>query len=123
MLILRENPLDFVDSDFASPAGGGIELAVPESGSNFQWRILTAGYNAGGVPHDFQFFLAPLGPLTGPRIELVRSPAGGANSWSLCDIWLPRPNNTESWSLRFSTSGKTAIGFLSVSLELLEVLQ
>lgn len=121
MLLIRENPLDFLATDFASPAGGGIELPVPTSGSNFQWRILTAGYNAGGPPHGFQFFLAPLGPLTGPRIEIISSPAAGANSFTTCDVWIPRDTDDTSWTIRLGTSGKAAVGYLSLNLELLQV--
>lgn len=123
MLLIRQNAADFSDVDFSSPGGGAIELPVPTSGSNVQWRILTAGYVSTGPAHAFSFFLAPLGPLGGPEIDVIASPTGGANSWTTCDIWVPRPSDTESWSLRFRTAGKAGQGTLSVSLELLEVLQ
>ena len=123
MLVIRSNAADFVDTDFSDPGGGAIELPVPQSGSNLQWRILTAGYKAGGAPHAFGLVLAPLGALGGPQIDLIASPAGGANSFTTCDVWIPRADDLESWSIRFFTSGKTATGYLSISLELLEVLQ
>jgi len=123
MLVIRENAADFVATDFAAPGGGAIELPVPTSGTNLQWRILTAGYFSTGSAHDFAFFLAPLGPLTGPRIELISSPSGGANSFTTCDVWIPRDTDDTSWSIRFQTAGKVGTGFLSVNLELLEVVQ
>jgi len=121
MLVERQNAADFLVGDFSPVTGGGIELIVPQSGPNLQWRILTAGYVAGGAPHQFEFFLAPLGPVTQYRIPLVNSPAAGANTFSTCDIWIPRNNRLTSWTIRLGTSGKTATGFLAVNLELLQV--
>jgi hypothetical protein len=124
MLVIRAVPgagqFDPIDPNATS--GGWIDLPVPASGDSTQWKILSAGYNSIGAPHTINITLTPPGALVlagGPSITLAT--ASAANTLTLCPIWIPRSSNTESWSIRIATSGKTDLGTLAVNLALLGV--
>lgn len=100
----------FVDTD---PTSGLVEFAVTPDFSEIPAVIKACGYSSTGAPHDFTFYLAPAGPLVpgGPRIILLSG--SSANTGTVCATPVPR-TDLESWTLRFSTSGKTGDGTLSI---------
>lgn len=112
MLVVRTVPggSQFSDTD---PANGLVEFSITPDFPEIPVVIKACGYNSTGAPHDFEFFLAPEGPLVpgGPRIVLLS--ASAANNGTICPTPVPRDDSL-SWTLRFSTTGKGGDGTLSL---------